>query len=74
MNVIWPFVFRSVQYSPVRVFGRFAGPCVFQKQSTQMYFAALSPQMRFRLVGVDAYHPEPHFASRWGDAFRLPYS
>ena len=28
-----------------------------QKQSTEMYIAALSPQMRFRLVGVDACHP-----------------
>ena len=70
VNVIWPFVFRSVQYSPVMVFGRLAGAVRLQKQSTQMYFAALSPQMRFWLVGVDACHPVPHFASRWGDAFR----
>ena len=41
-----------------------------QKQSTSMYFAAVSTEMRFRLVGVDACHPVPHFASRWGDAFR----
>ena len=51
--------------------GRTVGrPVRLQQQSTSMYFAAPSAQMRLRLVGVDARHPIPYFASRWGDAFR----